>query len=175
MIKRARRSALVAGVAAAGSPISSASCGQQAPRELQPPAGERAILQLHAEGAQVYVCKADGEQSAWALKAPDAKLYDQDGNPFGKHFGGPSWRANDSSQVTGKAVASVPSPEAGSIPWLLVTVVGRSGEGALSRVTSIQRINTKGGKAPASGCDSAHLGGEVRVPYSADYVFFAPR
>jgi hypothetical protein len=45
----------------------------------------------------------------------------------------------------------------------------------LSRATSIQRLNTKGGKAPASGCDAAHAGQEVRVPYSADYLFYAPK
>ena len=47
--------------------------------------------------------------------------------------------------------------------------------GVLTQVTSIQRINTKGGKAPASGCDAGHAGQEVRVPYSADYLFFAPK
>jgi len=69
----------------------------------------------------------------------------------------------------------VPSPEADSIPWLLVTVVDRSGDGVLAHVASVQRINTKGGKAPASGCDPAHVGQEVRAHYSADYVFFAPK
>jgi hypothetical protein len=43
------------------------------------------------------------------------------------------------------------------------------------KVSSVQRINTKGGKAPASGCDAARAGQEVRVPYSADYRFFAPK
>jgi len=42
-------------------------------------------------------------------------------------------------------------------------------------VTSVLRINTKGGKAPASGCDRNHAGQDLRVPYSADYVFFAPK
>jgi hypothetical protein len=109
------------------------------------------------------------------LKAPEANLFDKDGKPFGKHFAGPSWKANDGSQVTGKAAANAPSPDANSIPWLLVTVVNRSGEGILARVTSIQRLNTNGGKAPASGCDAANAGSELRVPYSADYVFFAPQ
>ena len=43
----------------------------------------------------------------------------------------------------------------------------------LSPVTSIQRLNTKGGKAPATGCDAAHVAQEVRVPYTANYLFFA--
>jgi len=56
-----------------------------------------------------------------------------------------------------------------------VNIVGHEGSGVLSRATSIQRINTKGGKAPASGCDAAHVGQELRVAYSADYVFYAPK
>jgi hypothetical protein len=97
------------------------------------------------------------------------------GKPFGKHFAGPSWEAMDGSRVTGKAVANAPSPDADSIPWLLVTVVSRGGEGVLAHATSIQRINTKGGKAPVTGCDAAHDGQEMRAAYSADYVFFAPK
>jgi len=148
---------------------------QQVSKELQPPANEHLLLQVHAKGDQIYLCKADGGQFAWTLKAPDAQLFDKDGKPFGKHFAGPSWEANDGSRVTGKAVANSPSPDADSIPWLLVTVVSRNGDGKLMRVTSIQRVNTKGGKAPASGCDAAHAGQEVRAPYTADYVFFAPK
>jgi hypothetical protein len=148
---------------------------QQVPQNLQPPAGEQLLLQVHAKGDQIYTCKADGGQFSWALKEPDAQLFDKDGNPFGKHFAGPSWEAADGSRITGKAAANAPSPDADSIPWLLVKVVSRSGAGVLVPVTSLQRINTKGGKAPASGCDAAHVGQETRVPYSADYVFFAPK
>jgi hypothetical protein len=146
---------------------------QQVPKELQPPANEQLLLQVHAQGDQIYSCKADGAQFVWTLKAPEAQLFDKSGKPFGKHFAGPSWEANDGSKVTGKAVANAPSPEADSIPWLLVAVASHSGEGVLSRVTTIQRINSKGGKAPASGCDAAHANQEARAPYSADYVFFA--
>lgn len=148
---------------------------QQVPQQIQPPANEQLLLQVHAKGDQVYTCKGDAAQAAWTLKAPDAQLFDKDGKPFGKHFAGPSWEASDGSRVTGKAVANVPSPDADSIPWLLVNIVGHEGSGVLSRATSIQRINTKGGKAPASGCDAAHAGQEVRAAYSADYLFYAPK
>jgi Protein of unknown function (DUF3455) len=148
---------------------------QQVPQQLRPPASEHLLLQVHAKGHQVYTCKADVDQFAWILKAPDAQLFDKDGKPFGKHFAGPSWEANDGSRVTGTAVANVPSPDANSIPWLLVNVESHDGTGVLSRATSIQRLNTKGGKAPSSGCDESHIGQELRVPYSADYVFYAPK
>ena len=148
---------------------------QQVPQTLQPPASEQLLLQVHAKGDQVYTCKADGAQFSWTLKEPDAHLFDKDGKPFGKHFAGPSWEATDGSRITGKAAANAPSPDTDSIPWLLVKVVSHSGAGVLVPVTSLQRINTKGGKAPASGCDATHVGQEIRAPYSADYVFFAPK
>jgi hypothetical protein len=159
---------------AAGLLLSLSASAQQVPKELQPPANEQLLLQVHAKGDQIYTCKADGAQFAWTLKAPDAQLFDKSGKAFGKHFAGPSWEATDGSRVAGKAVANAPSPDPESIPWLLVSVVSHNGEGVLARVTSIQRINTKGGKAPASGCDAAHVNQESRIPYSADYVFFAP-
>ena len=148
---------------------------QQLPPQLQPPANEQLLLQVHAKGDQVYTCKSDAAQFTWTLKAPDAQLFDKDGKPAGKHFAGPSWEATDGSRVSGKAVANVPSPDANSIPWLLVKVVAHEGAGVLSSATSIQRLNTKGGNAPASGCDASHVGQELRVPYSADYLFYGAK
>jgi hypothetical protein len=147
----------------------------QVPQQLQPPANEHLLLQVHAKGDQVYTCKVDAAQFAWTLKAPDAQLFDENGKSFGKHFAGPSWEANDGSRVTGKAVANAPSPDANSIPWLLVNIIAHEGSGVLARATTIQRLNTKGGKAPASGCDTSHVGQEVRAPYTADYLFFASK
>jgi hypothetical protein len=148
---------------------------QQVPQPLHPPAGEKLLLQVQGKGDQIYSCKEEAGTFAWGLKAPDAQLFDKDGKLFGKHFAGPSWEASDGSRITGKAVANAPSPDADSIPWLLVTVVGHEGGGVLSPVTSIQRLNTKGGKAPAAGCDAEHMAKEVRVPYTANYLFFAAK
>jgi hypothetical protein len=148
---------------------------QQVPQQLQPPANEQLLLQVHAKGDQVYTCKGDGAQFTWTLKAPDAQLFDIKGKLFGKHFAGPSWEATDGSRVIGKAIANAPSPDPDSIPWLLVNIVTHDGTGVLSRATSIQRLNTKGGKPPASGCDASHSGQELRVPYTADYLFYSPK
>jgi hypothetical protein len=167
--------ARVALLATASSIFAVSITAQEVPQQLRPPANEQLLLRVRAKGDQVYICKSEAAQFAWTLKAPDAQLFDQEGKPFGKHFAGPSWQANDGSRVTGKAVASVPSPDADSIPWLLVNIVGHEGSGVLSRATTIQRLNTKGGKAPASGCDNSHSGEEVRASYSADYLFYAPK
>jgi hypothetical protein len=44
-----------------------------------------------------------------------------------------------------------------------------------SKVSSIQRINTKGGKPPAvAECTAASNGAESKSSYSADYYFYKP-
>jgi hypothetical protein len=175
MPNRIRGVVLAVLLASAVAGLSLSAAAQDVPQQLRPPADEQLLVQVHAKGDQVYVCNSDASHSAWTLKGPDAQLLDKNGDPFGKHFAGPAWEANDGSRVVGKAIANSPSPDANSIPWLLVTILSREGNGVLSRVTTVQRVNTKGGKAPESGCDASHAGGEVRVPYSADYRFFAPK
>jgi len=145
------------------------------PEKIKAPGGEAVVLMAHASGSQIYVCQAgtDGK-FAWTLKAPDAELRDNQGAVIGSHYGGPTWKYKDGSTVAGKAAARVDSPDSGSIPWLLVTATGHSGDGLFSRVTSIQRVNTKGGAAPADTCDATKQGAESKSAYTADYYFFAP-
>ena len=154
--------------------VSAAAWAQDVPDVLQPPANQKIILQLHAQGDQIYTCKTDGPMPTWVLKAPDAKLFDNAGRAFGKHYAGPTWEAKDGSRVVGKMANSV-TTSADTIPWLLITAVSHSGKGVFSQVTSIQRINTHGGRAPEAGCDAATAGQDRRVDYTADYVFFASK
>ena len=129
----------------------------------------------HASGSQIYTCQAGADgKFAWALTAPAAELKDQEGKVIGSHFAGPTWKLKDGSEVTGKAAAHVDSPDPGSIPWLLVNTVGRSGNGLLTNVTTIQRLHTHGGKPPTGGCDESHRGAETKSSYTADYYFYAP-
>jgi Protein of unknown function (DUF3455) len=148
----------------------------EVPDAIRAPAGEQVILLAHASGSQIYVCSAGADgKSQWTLKAPQAELRDAHGAVIGRHSAGPSWRHNDGSTVTGKAVASVAAPDPDSVPWLLVTVVSHEGNGLLARATSIQRIHTKGGQPPAAEkCDPAKQSVESWIPYTADYYFFAP-
>jgi len=145
------------------------------PDSIQAPAGEEVILLAHATGSQIYTCAAaaDGKFS-WTLKAPDAELHDRKDKIIGTHFAGPTWKLKDGSEVTGKAAAKVDALDPSSVPWLLVKVVGHSGNGVLSTVTTIQRIHTHGGQPPAEGCDAAHKDAESKSSYSADYYFYAP-
>jgi hypothetical protein len=144
-------------------------CGraQSAPDNLKPPSNETLLLQAHATGDQIYVC--DG--ATWTFSKPDAKLFDKSGKQIGTHFAGPTWESSDGSRVTGKAVANA-TPDPDSVPWLLLQAAGHQGEGVTTKVTSIQRLSTKGGKAPAGGCDTQHKGQEVRSHYTADYLFY---
>ncbi len=42
-----------------------------------------------------------------------------------------------------------------------------------SKTTSIQRVNTVGGVAPANSCAGSNVGQQARVHYRADYYFFS--
>jgi len=130
--------------------------------------GETAVLTLHAEGAQVYECKAGADGTlAWAFREPIATLL-SDGKTVGRHYAGPSWEYSDGSAVVGQVVGTAPGGVAMDIPWLKLGVTSRRGNGVLGPVTTVQRINTAGGKLNGA-CYKA--GSYESVPYSADYVF----
>ena len=130
--------------------------------------GETVVLTVHAEGAQVYECKAgtDGKL-AWVFREPIATLF-VDGKTVGRHYAGPNWEHIDGSIVTAKGAGNAPGATADDIAWLKLQVTASRGNGILSGVTTVQRINTKGGKLDGP-CDKA--GSFKSAPYSADYVF----
>jgi Protein of unknown function (DUF3455) len=142
---------------------------------LKPPADARLLLRAAATGVQIYVCGAQGSGVAWTLKAPEAMLRDAGGKQIGRHFAGPSWQANDGSTVVGEVVARADAPIRDAIPWLLLRAKSHSGRGEFTKITFIQRIDTAGGIAPAAGCDDKAQGTEVRVSYSANYLFYAAK
>lgn len=148
--------------------IGSAAAAEPLPDAITAP-GETIVLSVHAEGAQVYECKtaADGKL-AWAFREPIATLLSE-GKTIGRHYAGPNWEHIDSSAVVGKVVGNAPGGTAADIPWLKLEVASRRGSGALSEATTVQRINTHGGKLEGS-CDK--VGDFKSAPYSADYVFF---
>jgi len=128
---------------------------------------EVTVLRVHAEGAQIYECKSDARgKMTWRFREPIASLM-RDGKTVGTHFAGPSWEI-DGSAIVGTVSGRAPGATANDIPWLRLDVSNHHGEGPLTNVTTVQRINTKGGNAEGA-CQKA---GDFRVePYSADYVF----
>ena len=89
----------------------------------------------------------------------------------GKYHAGPTWEAADGSKVTGKQVAISPASP-GNIPLQLVKAEPATGNGAMTGVNYIQRLNTKGGVAPGAACDASGKGKQQVVAYEADYVFY---
>jgi hypothetical protein len=126
------------------------------------------ITRVHATGFQVYTWEAT---SGWKFKCPDATFEGSHGMR-GKHYAGPKWECtNDGSKVGARPIAEH-AAEGDAVKWLLLKADYNDGNGVLSAVTYIQRINTTGGTKPSSV--NAKDGDEARVPYTADYVFFGP-
>jgi hypothetical protein len=140
---------------------------------LAPPDGAQPFLRVYAEGTQIYTCQATvGGAPAWTFKAPEAKLYDDRCVLVGTHFAGPTWQLDrDGSAVVAKKMSESPGT-AGAIPWLLLATTTTSGTGKLTDVHYINRIDTAGGTAPTAGCDATTLGQELKVPYTATYLYY---
>lgn len=145
------------------------------PETVRVPAGHRVALETVGVGQIAYECRAKtGLTGAheWVFVGPDARLLDRSGQQVGTYFGPPAtWKATDGSQLTGKQLAVAPAG-AGNIPLQLVQANPAMGNGAMSGVTHIQRVNTQGGVAPASACGPANLGARQIVTYKADYIFW---
>jgi hypothetical protein len=150
-----------------------------------PDGGGNVLLHAVGTGTQNYMCEGNtadgGAPYAWTLVTPQANLTDCHEALIGHHFaseagaGFPEWQTTDGTYVIGtKLHAFTPDGGAGSIPWLLVHAVDAGGSAALSMAQYVQRLDTDGGNAPATGCDMASVGATTDVPYTADYYFFGP-
>ncbi len=163
------------------------------PAGLQVTAAEGTVFLVgHANGTQNYICLPSGAGFAYSLFTPEATLFDNNEQII-THFFSPNPDENnairatwldsrDSSRVWAATVPNGSSTDPNfvapnSIPWLKLKEVGvREGPSngdRLSNTTFVQRLNTHGGVAPATGCASlADVGNKAFVPYSADYFFY---
>jgi hypothetical protein len=131
--------------------------------------GEILVTTAHAVGAQIYECKPDSTgKLVWQFREPIATLFIA-GKTVGRHYAGPSWEMSDGSAVSGKVAAQAPGAGADDIPLLKLEAVSWRGTGQLSKITTIQRLNTRGGVVRMT-CDSA--GTFLSAPYTADYAFY---
>lgn len=138
------------------------------PEVVAASAREQVLTTVHAQGAQIYECKADASgKLVWQFREPIATLF-LGGKTVGRHYAGPNWELADTSAVIGKVIGRASGATPTDIPLLKLVVISRRGTGQLSKAASIQRLNTKGGVAEGP-CASA--GKFLSVPYSADYVF----
>jgi Protein of unknown function (DUF3455) len=144
------------------------------PEPVRVPAGQKVMMSTTGVGEITYECREKKDMAGaheWAFVAPVATLYSGDKKTVGKYYAGPTWEANDGSKVTGKQLAVSPAAP-GNIPLQLVKTDPAMGAGAMAGVSYIQRLNTKGGIAPAMACDATSKGKRQQVAYEADYVFY---
>jgi hypothetical protein len=155
--------------------------------EVQPP--NQVFLIGHAVGTQNYECQpvASVGRVGWVLFTPQATLFGELDEQLTTHFFSPNpaedgvvratWQdSQDTSTVWARATGSA-VVDAEAIPWVRLqkagTQVGPTGGTTLAVTTFIQRVNTVGGLAPATGCDGpTDAGKKAFVPYTADYVFY---
>jgi len=172
------------------------------PANIAVDAGNEAFLVGHGVGTQNYVCLPAGTGVAYTLFTPEATLFSDDDKQIITHFFSPNpfennsnpalvavgpirvtWQhSRDTSTVWGLVKKDNSSTDShfvapNAIPWLKVTVTGAengpAGGDTLTKTTFIQRLNTTGGVAPATGCSSlSDVGHLAFVPYTADYFFY---
>jgi Protein of unknown function (DUF3455) len=159
--------------AVCGALMTNASPARADDAALAPPPGAALLLRVAADGVQIYACEATDTGHRWVFKAPDAALFDADGRQIGTHFAGPTWKLADGSAVVGEVAAHADAPEASAIPWLLLRAKSHDGIGTLAAAAFIRRIDTRGGAAPKTACEPAHVTEQARMRYSAVYDFYA--
>ena len=134
---------------------------------LAVPANAVQTSHVFATGVQIY--RWDG--NAWVLMSPSAVLTsDAAGkSTVGIHYQGPTWEGISGSRVTATAAANC-TPDANAIPWLLLNATTTQAPGVFAGATHIQRVNTVGGRAPAT--PGASVGALTSVSYKAEYFFY---
>ena len=170
------------------------------PANLVVPVGNSVYRVGHAIGTQDYVClpcpttapSCMASGFVWTFFGPQATLFDDDDEQIITHFLSPNpdevntppratWQdSRDSSAVWAFAPPANQFAVPGAIPWLRLQVVrtqsGPTGGDRLTATTFIQRLQTAGGLAPATGCSAAAAVGKTAlVSYEADYFFYRAR
>ena len=141
---------------------------------MRPAADEQPAFVLKATGVQIYACKAkDATTYAWTFVAPEATLSDN-GTVVGKHYAGPTWESTSDGSTVKGVVKEKQDGGAGNVAWLRLAGTA-SGQGRFAGVTSVLRVATQGGVEPNGGCSEYFVGQEARVPYTADYYFYAKK
>lgn len=140
------------------------------------PNGNSRIATYYAEGVQKYKSQPKAGSPGtyeWVFVAPEAKLYDITNVKVGTHSAGPTWQLSAMDSIYAQQFSpakSAPGSDPNSIDWLqLMPKAGKIPTGVFANVSYIQRIATKGGKAPVALPVAA--GETVDVPYTAIYRF----
>jgi hypothetical protein len=141
------------------------------------PNGNTRVATYYAVGLQKYRAriKAGSDPIAyeWVFVAPQADLYDITNAKVGNHGAGPFWTISPADSIFAQHFApakTAPGEDPESIDWLLLmSKTGTIPTGIFADVDYIQRIATKGGKAPLT--PPVSLTETVDVKYKAVYRF----
>jgi len=141
------------------------------------PNGNTRVATYYAVGVQKYKAriKAGSNPVAyeWVFVAPQADLYDITNAKVGVHGAGPFWSISSSDSIFAQHFSparTAPSPDPESIDWLLLTPkAGTTPTGIFADVDYIQRIATKGGKAPLTPPNNINQTADVK--YKTVYRF----
>jgi Protein of unknown function (DUF3455) len=142
-----------------------------------PPYGNTRVATFYAVGVQKYKARikagSDPISYEWVFVAPRANLYDIFNAKVGTHGAGPFWEISSVDSIFAQhftPAKTAPSPDTESIDWLLLMPkTGTTPTGIFADVDYIQRIATKGGKAPLS--PPLSLSETVDVKYKTVYRF----
>jgi hypothetical protein len=141
------------------------------------PEGNTRVATFYAEGVQKYKAREKAGSNPvsyeWVFVAPQADLYDASNAKIGTHSAGPNWQLSPKDSIFAQhftPAKTAPSPDPESIDWLLLMPkTGTTPTGIFANVSYIQRIATKGGKAPL--LPPAGANETVDVKYRAVYRF----
>ena len=141
------------------------------------PGGNSRVFTFFADGVQKYkaqeVPNSNPTTYQWVFVAPAADLFDATNNKVGDHSQGPNWQLSSLDSMFGQSYnppRTAASSDANSIDWLLLMPkTGKPPIGAFADVDYVQRVDTKGGKAPATAPTNENQ--TVDVPYTAIYRF----
>ena len=141
--------------------------------KIKAPSDREPVLQLSAQGVQIFRCEKRDGTFVWVFRQPDAQLLDAAGKVVGRHGASFSFEHNDGSRLTATIVAYDEAPNSADLRWVLMTT--RSfGKGTFDGITHVQRVGTRGGMPPEK-CDAAQVNQLLRVDFSADFVFYRAR
>ncbi len=138
----------------------------EVPEDIAVEDGNKVHFHGFGVGFQIYTWNGTN----WGNAVPEAVLFHGENGVVVIHSVGPTWESNSGSKVVGELPPKSVIVDPNAIPWLRLNAKSPEGPGIFANTSFIQRVNTVGGKAPAT--DGAFIGQVARVPYTADYFFY---
>lgn len=137
---------------------------------IDPPSEAKEVLRLEASGEQVFRCARDSQGWYWKFQSPNAYLFDPITNQaVAKHGYNFAFVHNDGSALSARIKHVEPNP--GHLSEALFATRSNANDGVFHGVRYVQRLNTQGG-LPKSRCVEAQKEQYLRVPFTADFVFY---